>query len=233
MIVSINQPAYLPWAGYFDRIFKSDIHVVLDCVQFEKGSYINRNRILSKNGPTLLTIPLLHQSLHDDIVSKKINNKISWQRKHISTMKQNYSKSPYYMEYVDKMQYYYDNKFDYLGEVLRGMTELFLRELNIKTPLLYSSEMNISGEKGDLILNICKSLGASTYISGPFGRGYLNENLFRKEGINILYHNFKSPIYTQMVDPYYPNLSVIDLMFNCGPKSLSKITSLSLLEANE
>jgi len=224
MIVSINQPSYLPWPGYFDRIVKSDVHVVLDCVQFEKGSYTNRNWIMSKNGPLLLTMPVLHQSINDKIVNKSINNSKDWQKKHILSISQSYSKSPYYKKYITKLQNYYNLKFDYLGDALREGTNFFMRELSVDTPLLYCSEMDVSGSKSNLILNICKSLGASIYISGPFGRNYLNYSMFKDEGIEIVYHEFNQTLYNDLHDINHPNFSIIDLMFNYGSSSKDFIT---------
>jgi len=223
MIVSINQPAYLPWLGYFDRIYKSDIHVVLDHVQFEKNSMINRNKILANGKEVMLTIPLQTKGKFGDLVIKDVaviqNQK--WRKKHLSSIMQSYSKAPCKADFFPELQILYEDEGASLGDVLSKDMAFFLRALGINnTQIVYSSGMNISGAKSELVLNICKALGATEYISGPFGREYLDEDSFADNGIEIIYHDYQHPEYSQMGAKFVPYLSTLDLLFNEGENAL-------------
>ena len=227
MIVSINQPAYLPWLGFFDRIAKSDLHILLDHVQFERGSMTNRNKILSKQGPIWLTVPLMKKNQFGLPISEiKINNTPpKWTVKHKETIRQCYSKAPFFRDYSSKILEIYDNNWTTLNELLRETITLFLDQIGIVTKIICSSELCVSGGKSKLILNLCKEVGAKSYISGPFGRDYLDIDDFERAGIEVIFHDYAHPKYSQNQDDFVPNLSVLDLIFNKGNESLSVITA--------
>jgi hypothetical protein len=222
MIVSINQPAYLPWLGFFHRIAISDVHIVLDHVQFEKNSYTNRNKVRTKDGWCWLTVPLQTKGKFGSLYINQIEiaDRKNWARKHWLTIQSNYKKTPYVEEHATFFEKLYSQQWESLSALLGKTTSCLLNSLGIKTPIIYSSEMNVKGEKDNLILNLCKSVGAKTYISGPFGRDYLRKNLFLESGINIIYHDYIHPVYAQAYPGFEPYMSIIDLLFNHGPKSL-------------
>jgi len=223
MIVSINQPAYLPWLGYFDRIYKSDIHVVLDHVQFEKNSMVNRNKILSNGQEVMLTIPLQTKGKFGDLVIKDVDvvQNHPWRKKHFRSITQSYSKSTYKADIFSELQRFYESDDCSLGRVLKANMEFFIRALRIDdTKIVYSSAMNVLGTKSELVLNICKALGARQYISGPFGREYLDEKSFADNAIEIIYHDYQHPEYSQKGKKFIPYLSTLDLLFNEGEHAL-------------
>jgi hypothetical protein len=229
VIVSINQPAYLPWLGYFDRIFKSDIHVVLDHVQFEKNSMVNRNKIKSNQQAQMLTIPLRTKGRFGnlEINSLEVADNVSWRIKHYRSIDQAYSKSSYKDTVLGSLAKLYDNNSESaLGPILRSNLEIFLELLSLKdTTIMYSSEMNCRGHNSDLILNICRDLRATCYISGPFGRQYLDADKFEDSGINVIYHDYKHPTYMQGGPNFLSHLSTLDLLMNHGEQSLEILTS--------
>lgn len=224
MLVSINQPAYLPWLGYFDRINKSDIHVVLDHVQFEKNSMVNRNKIISIGKESMLTIPLKTKGKFGDLAINKVEiaHNIKWIRKHQNAIFLSYAKAPNKVDLFDKLDGLYSGFKDLLlGDVLKSNLAFFLRELAIDKPkIVYSSEMNLHETKSDLVLSICKKLDATTYLSGPFGRSYLDRDSFKDNGIDIIFHDYKHPIYKQNSEEFKSCLSVLDLLFNEGSNAL-------------
>lgn len=223
MIVSINQPAYLPWLGYFERIAKSDLHIVLDHVQYEKNSFINRNRVKTTNGWCWLTVPVKTKGKFNnlDINTVEISNDVNWAKKHWQTLYQNYSKAPYFHDHAQFFDSLYQRQWYYLADLCKEVTTYFLKTLRISTPLSFSSEMNPLACKDRLILNLCQQTQATTYLSGALGRNYLNEALFGQAGIKVIYQSFDHPQYPQsQPGPFESHLSIIDLVFNCGPKSL-------------
>lgn len=225
MIVSINQPAYLPWLGYFHRIAISDIHIVLDHVQFEKNSFVNRNKIRTKEGWCWLTVPLRTKGLFGnlEINTLEISQDNRWSKKHWSSIASNYSKAPHFEEFVWIVKGIYSESWRKFNELVKAITSNILKSLNIKTQLLYSSQMSPAGQKDELVLNLCKEVGATTYISGPLGRGYLDEAKFERNRIQLFYHDYVHPSYRQVFPGFEPYMSALDLLFNCGAESLEII----------
>ena len=226
--ISINQPAYLPWLGYFDRIAKSDIHVVLDHVQFEKNSMINRNKILSNGQPLLLTIPVRTSGkLGENPIYELEASNLSWIRKHIASIRQSYSKSPCFTELSDTFfqTYSTDESSNRVIDLLRAQLRFFLKSLKISSEIKYSSDTNWSGTKSDLILDICKKYDADTYLSGPFGRDYLDTEAFRHHNIKVVYQDYQHPVYPQNSENFVPYMSTLDLLMNDKPHAREILTN--------
>jgi hypothetical protein len=223
MIVSINQPAYLPWLGYFQRIDASDLHVVLDHVQFEKNSFINRNKIRTANGWCWLTIPVKTKNRFGqlEISSLEIDNKTNWKAKHWRAIQQNYSKSPYFKDHQLFFQSVYESEWHYLVDVCREINNYLMCALGISTLLAYSSEMELVGTKSDLIVDICEKVEADLYLSGALGQEYLHIESFEDRQIKVEFQDYVHPHYSQCFSgSFQPYMSVIDLLFNHGPSSL-------------
>jgi hypothetical protein len=220
MIISINQPAYLPWLGYINRIAKADLHIVLDHVQFEKNSFINRNKIRTKEGPLMLTIPLKTKGKFGSLAINQIEIVDNlWKKKHFKNIEYTYSKSPYYKKYRSDILSFFDNNYEKLIDIIKPMNSWLLNELKIKTKIEYSSNLNISTHKSDLILDICKKTKASIYLSGPNGRDYLNLKSFEEQNIKVVYDDYLHPVYKQFNGDFEPYMTTFDLLFNYGDES--------------
>jgi len=221
MILSINQPAYLPWLGYFHRIAVSDVHVILDNVQFEKNSFTNRNKIRRKDGWTWLTIPVKTKGKFGElpICELEIANETPWAKKHWDGIRFSYAKTPFFKEYESFLSDVYSRSWSHLKDIMETMNARFLKMLGIQTKILKASDLKPEGKKDDLILNLCVSLGAKVYISGPLGRNYLHEEKFMERGIRIVYHDYRHPVYPTLHQVFEPNMAVIDLLFNVGSES--------------
>jgi hypothetical protein len=225
VIVSISQPAYLPWLGYFSRIANSDLAVVLDNVMLERSSttrFTNRNKIKTVQGPIWLTVPVKTAGLGQPLISEvAIDADQGWGQKHVRAINQAYGKTKFYLEHKDWFDFFYKKQWTHLAPMLRESTSYLLEAVGIKTPRVLSSNFNVVGEKSDLILNICRHVGAKTYISGPFGRDYLDLLSFKDSGINVVFDEYTHPVYPQLHGNFEPYMSVIDLLFNCGADSLT------------
>jgi len=222
MIVSINQPAYLPWLGYFDRIAASDLHIVLDHVQFEKNSYVNRNKVRTREGWTWLTVPLVTKGRFGDLSINKITIAPGdpWSRKHWATLRMSYGRAPYFAGHASAYETLYKQPWTDFLPMARAFLTQHIADLGIDTPIQFSSAMRVTGSKSDLVLNLCLAVGADTYLSGPLGRNYLDEAAFAAVGIRIVYQNFQHPFYAQsQPGPFEPAMGVLDLLFNHGPAS--------------
>lgn len=214
MKVAIHQAEHLPYLGFMYKMSRCDVFVLLDDVQFQKNGFQNRNRIKTPQGAQWLTVPVLH-NFGQKINEVKIDNKSDWRRKHLQSIQANYAKAPYFEKYFPLLQEIYSKPWDLLCELNIALIELFVREMGIKAKLVRSSSLSKLGERNEMLLSICRNLGASTYLSG-MGAGYLDIALFEKNGIKVEYTNFKHPRYSQLWGEFMENMSVVDWMMGEG-----------------
>lgn len=219
MIMTIHQPEHLPWLGYLNKASKADLFVILDSVQFEKNYFQNRNRILGTNGIQWLGIPVsLAGHMNASIAETKISNvDAKWKDKYLKTIQMSYGKYPFFNDVYPMIEDSIMMDTSYLCEInLRIIRNLF-DKLGFNCDIVRSTELNVSGLKSDLILQICKCVGANSYIAGPTGRDYLKVDEFNKEGISVFYNDFIHPVYEQRKSrEFISHLSSIDLFMNMG-----------------
>jgi hypothetical protein len=227
MIVSINQPAYLPWLGYFHRIAVSDHHVVLDHVQFEKNSFTNRNKVRTAQGWCWLTVPLKTSGRFGDLSIHLLEfaDDPKWRKKHWETLAGSYKRAPHFAEHAPFFEASIKNEALGFNALLREMLIHCCRALAIETKLSFSSEMTVEGKKDELVLSICQKLGATLYLSGSLGRQYLRESIFTESGIRVAYQDYQHPTYPQIHGEFMPYMGIVDLLFNCGPRSRDIVMS--------
>ena len=218
LIVSIHQPAYLPWLGYFHKILHSDIFVFLDTVQLEKNGFANRNRVRAASGVEWLTVPLLMKGHVDKSIGEmKINPAVNWKRKHPGTLAQAYRGCPYYEKYAGDIEALINGAGDSLGDFLFEMLGYFLDALGIQgKKIMRTSEMKDSGSRSDLLAAIASECGADVYLSGVAGRDYLDFEPFNEGGIEVSFQEFRHPTYDQGYSTFEPNMGVQDALFNLG-----------------
>jgi len=218
--VVILQPSYIPWLGYFNKIAKSDIFVVLDNVQYKKREYQNRNRIRTKQGWLWLTVPVItKEKFFQKINEVEIDNTADWKEKHFETIKVNYSHAKFYKDYIGFFENCFQKDWQKLQDLNMEIINFALQVLDIKTPLKLESELQIEGTSTQRIVNICKKLSANTYLSGSGGKDYMNESLFQNENIGLEYQSFTHPRYEQVYPGFEPYMSIIDLILNHGQES--------------
>ena len=220
-IITIHQPNYLPWLGFFHKIVLSDIYVAFNDVQFEKNSFNNRNKIKTAQDSYWLTVPIITKGKSKEILINNaiIDNNQKWKEKHLKTIKLNYSKSKYYEKYIGFLEKTYSTNWKILSQLNMHILSWVFEELDIKTEFILSSSIDKQGKKDKLVSDICKKLNTEIYISGALGKDYLNVEDFKKEGIHVHFQDYKHPIYEQLWGEFIPYMGIIDLMFNHGPES--------------
>lgn len=227
MILSGHQPEYLPYIGFFYKMAKADKFILVDHVQFVKKNFQNRNRIRTAQGSdgwTWLTVPVItHGKRYQRIDEVEIDNSTSWGKKHWKTIFLNYKKAPFFNMYSDFFEKLYSKKWQKLADLNKNIIYYLKGELNIKTPIVKSSDYDFKKTKTELLIEMCKKIGADTYLSGSGGKIYVKEENFKKNNLKHIFSDFEHPIYSQAFKPFISNLSVIDLLFNYGPKSLDII----------
>jgi len=221
LIISIHQPAYLPWLGYFDKLMRGDIFVFLDNVQFEKNSFINRNKIKTPQGAIWLTVPAkLKGHLGKTIKETGIDNSKDWQKNHLSTIFFNYKKARNFSVLYPELEKLYAKEYGNMSDLCYDQLLFWLDWLGIKKEIINASELGLTSEKSDLVLEICGKLGATKYISGTLGRDYLESGKFKSAGIEIEFQEYNQPVYEQLWGEYIPNLSILDYAMNNGKNDL-------------
>lgn len=219
MVVAIHQPNFIPWLGYFYKIKQSDVFVIIDQVQFTKGSICNRNKIKGSSGDEiLLTVPIkLSNGAHLAFNEIEIDYKQRWQVKMLNSIALNYKKTPYFEEYYSLLSVIINKTYPNLAAMNINLIRLICEKLNIQTKLVVASDLGVDfGQKNDMIVNIVKFFQGETYLSGNGARKYNDEVLFNKNGISLQYSTFHCPGYTQLWGDFIPNLSVLDALFNVG-----------------
>jgi hypothetical protein len=228
MILSVHQPQYLPWLGFFHKIYKSDVFVFLDDVQYKHREFQNRNRILTKTGPLWLTVPVItNKDSYPNLQDVLIDNSQGWAQRHYKTLCFNYSQAPFFKKYGNFFEEVYNRKWERLIDLNIFIIEYLLKTLGIKTPVEYSSRLKIKTAATERIIDICNKFKADTYLSGAGGKDYLEEDKFKASAIKLVYQDFKHPVYQQLNvqgKDFVPYLSVVDLIFNHDPESLKILT---------
>lgn len=224
MILTAHQPVYLPWFGLFHKIAISDAFCYFDNVQYLVKDWNNRNKIKTANGEVWLTVPVLSKGYREKKIREiEINNSVDWQKKHWRSIHLNYKKAPFFEKYASFFEEVYKKEWQYLTDLNEYMLKWFLKTLDINVKYYKASELDFEGEKSDLILDMCKKLGADTYIFGKLGRDYAKEIDFDRGGVKIYFQDYQHPAYKQLWGNFIPQISIIDLLFNEGPNSLDII----------
>lgn len=222
IIVTIHQPEHLPWLGFFHKISQTDLFVILDNVQFRKNYFQNRNKVRTSKGWSWITVPVSHKAntLIKEVLIAPENR---WKKKWWDTIYFSYKKAKYFDDYSGQLYSIINNDWKYLSHLNIRLIELLCNYIGIEIRYVNASDMDLKGKGSDLILEMCQKLNAETYLSGVSGRDYLEKNKFEKENVKVVYQEFYHPIYKQLYEPFEPCMSVIDLLFNYGPRSLDII----------
>ena len=223
----ILQPSYIPWRGYFDQIYKADLFIFYDDVQYDKHGWRNRNRIKTHQGPQWLTIPVHGKGApvdHTPINQVRIDWQQPWISKHWATLQQAYSKAPYFKEIAPLLEPYYHQHPEFLADFTIELTIFLARQLgNQHTRFLRSSALHATGTKTDRLVSLLVPLGVTHYISGPAARDYIEDEKFAAAGITLEYMTYNYPPYPQLYPPYDPQVSILDLLFMTGGQASTYI----------
>ena len=225
MKVSIHQPNYMPWLGFFDKMAKSDIFVIFDDVQFPRGKkhFGHRNKIKTNAGSKWLTVPIKNKS---DMVSFNdtiINYDLDWNAKHLSLIESFYKKAPFFNDYFSDIENILKKQYKSLEQLSTQLIYYFRAKLSIYPQAIVKSstisESNLSGL--DKILDILNNLRATEYItgSGPGSERYIDVDEFKKRNIELTWQEYEHPKYNQLFGEFVPYLSVLDLLFNHGEEA--------------
>ena len=226
MIITTNQPYFLPYPGFFYKAQRADVFVILDTVQFPQGTtWISRNRLKNDQGTLWLTVPVWKKGLGLQTIHEvRICHEFRWVAKHLASLKCAYARAPYFSDHMPFLEDTYLAHIEKLIDLNLAVINYLLWQLKIETKFKLLSELGIKAAGNQLLVEICRRLGASVYLAQPAAAKYLDTELFRKEGIQIQYLKPPAWVYPQLWGPFIANLSTFDLLFNCGPKASEILT---------
>lgn len=226
MRVAILQSNYIPWKGYFDIIGSVDAFVLYDDMQYTKNDWRNRNKIKTQNGLQWLSIPVRQESLHQKINETKIID-AKWNVNHWRSLSQSYAKAPYFKAYKERFEaLFLEEKSECISDINRHFIDAINAMLGITTKIYDSREFVLAEGKSERLLALCQELGATTYLSGPAARDYLDESIFETAGIGVEWMDYSGyKEYHQLFPPFEHGVSVIDLILNEGENAKNFLKS--------
>jgi hypothetical protein len=225
MIVAIHQPQYLSWVPFFDKMDACELFVFLDTVQFQRRGVQNRNQILGPDGPLWLTVPV--NASRETLIQDVTIAENPWQHAHVRSIETSYQKAPFYKDYAPELLELLSRKWERLVDLNIATTSFLAKALGITTRCVRASELNVTGAKQDLILDICTACQATDYLSGTGARAYQTSAEFSGRNIRLLYQNYEAKPYPQRFggEDFTAGLSALDLIFNLGPASRDLLVS--------
>jgi hypothetical protein len=225
MIVGIHQPNYLPGISYFCKILQSDTFIFLDSVQFSKGNWTNRNRIKSPQGELLLSIPVLTKGKSFQLIAEmKIANVVDWRNKHLKSVCQNYSKAPFFRDFIPMLAEIYSIAWENLSQMNFHIIQKICNILGITKKFYLSSQLGGNDRRAtDLLIFLVQAVGGDAYLSGIGGRKYMETEKFAAKQISLSFLEFNPLPYRQQFGEFIANLSILDLLFNEGVEAVKII----------
>jgi len=218
--IAILQSNYIPWKGYFDLIASVDEFILFDDADYTKNDWRNRNQIKTQNGLQWLTIPILSSgNFGQKICEACVDSRMNWGRKHWNSLVGNYKRAACFDEISELLEpLYRDNTLTHLSAINRLFIETICSYLGIKTTISATSDYNLLDEKTERLVDICKQANATEYISGPAAKNYIMPELFEVADIKLKWFDYAGyQEYPQLWGgEFYHNVSIVDLLFNCG-----------------
>ena len=227
MIIAIQQSEHLPWVGFFNKMMRIDEFIYLDNVQYKKRYFENRNKIRINNalGWDWITVPTVTKGRYTQKINEvEIDDTQGWRRKYLRKLECAYSKANFFNEIFTLIEEVINKEFIKLLDLNLALINFVRIYLGITKSTILASEI-CEGKGSDLILDLCIKRKADTYLSGPDGRDYLKLEEFKKNNIQVEYHDYNHCVYGQLYEPFISHMSVIDLLFNYGKDSLRIIES--------
>lgn len=219
--IAILQSNYIPWKGYFDLIAAVDEFVLYDDMQYTRRDWRNRNLIKTINGPKWLTIPVKVKGKYFQTIRETEIDGSDWINTHWKTLQANYSKAPYYKEISALLEPVYCNStYTHLSQLNRDLIVLICNYLGIKSKITNSWDYNLCDGKSERLADLCQQAKGTEYLSGPAAKDYIEESIFTQRGLKLTWFDYSGyPEYSQQYDGFEHAVTILDLLFNCGPNS--------------
>ncbi len=219
MIISAHQPYFSPFPGFFAKALRSDVLVLMDRVQFPRGStWLTRNRFKNDQGVFRLTVPVWKKGLGLQKISEvRICHERKWGRKCLEGLKSAYANAPFFEEHLAFLEQVFIKPYERLIDLNMEIIQYLLKFMKIPVTVRLLSDLGIEEKEPQLSVAVCKALGAGRFLAENSGAKYLDPGIFQAAGCELIFFRYRAPVYPQLWGDFAPNLSVFDLLFNCGP----------------
>ncbi|MFZ5569082.1 MAG: WbqC family protein [Thermodesulfobacteriota bacterium] len=233
--ISIIQPSFLPWLGYFEQMGRADVFVHFDDVQYTRKDWRNRNRLKSPDGVQMVTVPVQqHHYAQTPINQIRISYDSPWNEKMLHRISFWYKSAPYFEPVFSEIKAVLMMRFDYLTDLNYALLEILRKRLEIATPQYKSSDLPGKPEdKNAKIIDICRRHNADLLYDGNAAKSFINRDLFAANGISVIFQEYHHTPYPQLWGDFTSHLSVLDLLMNCGPESRKILLSSPVPELLE
>lgn len=236
MKLAIMQPYFFPYLGYFQLMDAVDKIILYDYVHYIKKGWIKRNRILEQNhGAVWIVAPVCKESSHTRISETKIDVHSAWQKKLLNLLEHNYKNAPYYHEIMPILRPFLERQFSHLAtfnfESIRTIAELL--DMNVSIEYGSSRFLDIEQQLEESltqedhrslrIWKICEREKADSYINPIGGKELYDKQQFADQGIRLFFLQTKAYSYKQVTGDFIPDLSIIDVLCNCGIQQTQKL----------
>jgi hypothetical protein len=227
--VAIVQSNYIPWKGYFDLIASVDEFVLFDDVQYTRRDWRNRNLIKTPAGTKWLTVPVKVKGRYAQTIRETEIDGGAWADSHWGSICQNYRRAPHFESMRGELEELYVGRgYTHLSELNRTLIEWVCRKLGIDTAITSSADYELQSGKNERLIGICRQARATQYLSGPSARGYVDERAFEAAGISLSWFDYTGyPTYPQLWSGFTHEVTVLDLLLNCGDEARSYMTRSS------
>jgi len=227
--VAIVQSNYIPWKGYFDLINLVDEFILFDDMQYTRRDWRNRNKIKTPQGLKWLTIPVDVKDKYYQKIKDTVASDLKWKYIHWKSIAHNYSRAKYFQDYKELFEDLYSGYDDrFLSQINYRFITAICKIMGINTTISRSMDYRLADGKTERLIELCKQAGGTEYISGPAAKDYIDEGLFKSEGIELKYMDYSGyPEYSQLFPPFEHGVSIIDLIFNEGPDAPKYMRSLN------
>jgi len=230
-ILVAHQPEFLPYLGNIAKATMGDVYLILDTVQFVKEHWQSRNRIRisGQGGWQWLIIPLKDVAKHMMPSNEVVIAGDHWKKKHLNAIRLSYGKAPFFRDFFPGIEEIYNREHVMLVDFLMDIIRFAFQSFRIGVPVYKTSELismgyTITGIKSELIITMCRSVGANTFVFGRDGKTYIEKETFFRENIDFVFQDFHHPEYPQIHGgEFIPYMSFIDLLFNCGQEESIRI----------
>jgi len=220
-LVAIHQPNFLPWLGYFDKIRRAEVFILLDEVQYQKsgGTWSNRAQLLISGAPAWVTVPIVRAYHGTRTMSEmEINDRSAWRDKLLRTIELNYRRAPYfsgiYPGLAELIKLQTGRLLEYNLHAIRSITTALGLDPG---RMVMGSTLSVNERSTDRLVELVRAVGGDSYLVGGGARGYQQDRLFQEAGLELVYQDFQHPTYSQQGTPnFVPGLSVVDALMNCG-----------------
>lgn len=211
MTVTIHQPDFIPWLGFFDRWAESDLYIILDDVQFIRHGWTHRDRIKTPNGPLWLTVPVCKKGNFAQLIKDtKIDDSTDWRLRHLRTIKFNYAKAPNFISCFPNIEKIYKKRHNFLIDLNMDFLHFLADRLNINKPCRFASDFKIKTKSSQRLVDLADAAGADVYLTGVGSNDYLDESIFAAKQIKVKWQDYVHPVYEQLHGKFLPMLSALD-----------------------